>query len=100
MAALVVRAAPSNRVCRLLIPLSIQSTFSPRPLGRAALQLVAVGEQPAYADHVIMKESDGVQGDDGDSSVAVVDHACHRPKVVMDGGGGAVLAEAGQPDLA
>ncbi len=49
-------------------------------------------------DHIVMEKPDGVEGHDSKAGIAIVDHACDRPKVVMDGGGGPFLAKARQPN--
>ncbi|OPZ69609.1 MAG: hypothetical protein BWY83_01921 [bacterium ADurb.Bin478] len=52
----------------------------------------------ANVDHIVMKKTDGIEGDQGNADMAVLQHHSAGPKVIVYGPGRPVVVKPGQPE--
>jgi hypothetical protein len=52
----------------------------------------------SHFDHLVVKKTNRVESNDADAGSPIVEHASDGPEIIMNFGGGSVLAEAGDPD--
>jgi len=56
------------------------------------------GETASDLEDIVVEEPDGIDDDETEASNTVVENGCHGPEIIVNGGGGAILAKPGEPD--